>query len=194
MNVNTAWGLTRSEYRQYYIINNAFSNSDIKDINDIGNELNQEKGIVANKDYNNFRDTIIAWIPSNNNNYVWLFSKLTDIITQVNNMYFKFDLHSIQNLQYSIYNEGCFYKKHYDISPFNPNNGMRKLSFSLQLSEESDYEGGDVILHNENSGVRFPRSKGTLAFFPSYTPHEVTPITKGTRRALVGWVQGPNFK
>jgi len=33
-----------------------------------------------------------------------------------------------------------------------------------------------------------------MIFFPSYTLHEVTPVTKGTRYTLVGWVHGPAFK
>ena len=34
----------------------------------------------------------------------------------------------------------------------------------------------------------------TITFFPSYTLHDVTAITKGTRKALVGWVLGPRWK
>jgi hypothetical protein len=31
-------------------------------------------------------------------------------------------------------------------------------------------------------------------YFPSYMVHRVTPITSGTRKAIVAWVTGPGFK
>ena len=34
----------------------------------------------------------------------------------------------------------------------------------------------------------------TLAIFPTYWLHRVTPVTKGTRDAVVGWVHGPSFR
>ena len=38
------------------------------------------------------------------------------------------------------------------------------------------------------------RNKGTAMYFPSYVLHEVTPVIKGTRISLVGWITGPAFK
>ena len=39
-----------------------------------------------------------------------------------------------------------------------------------------------------------PKTKGTIVFFQSNILHEVKPIKKGTRHALVSWVQGPNLR
>ena len=72
--------------------------------------------------------------------------------------------------------------------------GTRKLSFSLLLSDSDDYEGGDLLLHTQIQPTETKRKKGTIIFFPSYTLHEVTKVTKGTRCALVGWATGPAFK
>lgn len=33
-----------------------------------------------------------------------------------------------------------------------------------------------------------------LTAFPSYTMHRVTPVTRGVRKALVAWVNGPDFR
>ena len=33
-----------------------------------------------------------------------------------------------------------------------------------------------------------------MAVFPSYSLYEVTPVTKGERYSLVGWITGPQFK
>ena len=33
-----------------------------------------------------------------------------------------------------------------------------------------------------------------MIMFPSTMLHEVTPVTRGVRRSLVGWVLGPRLK
>lgn len=35
---------------------------------------------------------------------------------------------------------------------------------------------------------------GTIIIFPSFVYHQVTPITKGTRKSLVNWSLGFPFK
>ena len=69
----------------------------------------------------------------------------------------------------------------------------RKLSFSLLLSDPDEYEGGDLIIATVNGHHIIPKGKGLIVFFPAYTEHEVTPVTKGIRRSLVGWIHGPHF-
>jgi len=39
-----------------------------------------------------------------------------------------------------------------------------------------------------------PRGKGVSTFFPSFTMHRVTPVTKGTRKSLVLWIGGEHYK
>ncbi len=70
----------------------------------------------------------------------------------------------------------------------------RKLAFTLQLSNPEDYEGGDLEFHNVEIDLKSLRKKGTLAIFPTYWLHRVSPVTKGTRDAVVGWVHGPSFR
>jgi len=72
---------------------------------------------------------------------------------------------------------------------------VRKLSFSLQLSNPEDYEGGELELINE-SGESYiaPKAQGCLVLFDSRTRHRVRTVTKGTRKSLVGWVLGPRWK
>ena len=50
------------------------------------------------------------------------------------------------------------------------------------------------MLFRSDSPEYMPREQGQIIVFPSYTLHEVTPITKGTRYSLVSWVSGPSFK
>lgn len=139
------------------------------------------------------RKTKISWIPSTEDN-AWMFRMLTDITLQANDKWFGMDLHTIESLQYSVYHDGGFYDKHIDHFYQGVGQNPRKLSFTLQLTDPSEYEGGKTLIHNAADPWPIPQEKGTLTFFPSYTLHEVTPVTSGTRRALVGWVTGPRLK
>ena len=177
----------------------AFSNDEVNKIMLLGDNLSKEEAQVGpgGKPTKNFkvRKTTISFIPVTDDSE-WLFRKLTDIINIANEEYFKFNINKIQTLQYSIYNIGDFYDIHVD-TQINNFNGMRKISFSLQLTDEEDYSGGDlVIITGENSGSSREnlRKKGTIILFNSMLGHEVTPVTSGTRKALVGWVTGPLFK
>ena len=39
-----------------------------------------------------------------------------------------------------------------------------------------------------------PRTRGAVIAFPSFFLHRVTPIISGTRKALVVWATGPEFR
>ncbi len=70
----------------------------------------------------------------------------------------------------------------------------RKLAFTIQLTDATDYAGGDLEFHNVEIDAKSLRQKGTLAIFPTYWLHRVKPVTKGTRDTVVGWVHGPSFR
>ena len=56
---------------------------------------------------------------------------------------------------------------------------VRKLSFTLQLSDPDDYEGGNVELINEaNENYIAPRERGTMILFDSRTQHRVIKLQK----------------
>jgi PKHD-type hydroxylase len=112
----------------------------------------------------------------------------------MNDRMYNFDLTYIEILQFSIYELGDFYNDHMDtIKPVCVHN--RKLSFSIQLSEPDAYQGSDLEINvNAAKFEAAPKTQGTAVFFPSYSVHRVTPLTKGVRYALVGWVCGPAFR
>jgi PKHD-type hydroxylase len=70
----------------------------------------------------------------------------------------------------------------------------RKLSLILQLSDATEYEGGELQLKDSSDHTAVERKKGHLIAFPSYLLHRVTPVTKGIRRSLVVWISGPAFR
>lgn len=144
---------------------------------------------VVNKE---IRDSHMYFI-SPENQYQWLFRRLTDVIVELNERYFNFDVTGlIEGIQFTHYKgKGNYYGKHLD----SMHGGViRKLSVSVQLSDSKKYKGGDLILHTGSKGTIMRKDQGTLFIFPSYTLHEVTPVTKGERNSLVCWVNGPSFK
>jgi PKHD-type hydroxylase len=74
------------------------------------------------------------------------------------------------------------------------NNSPRKLSMVLQLSDPSEYDGGDLEFYVQSEPIKAEKKKGIVYVFPSWVLHRVTPVTRGTRRSLVMWIAGPKFK
>ena len=71
---------------------------------------------------------------------------------------------------------------------------IRQLSISIQLTDENNYEGGNLELLQSDKADKMEKTQGKLIMFPSFVQHRVTPVTKGERNSLVIWVTGNNFK
>ena len=152
------------------------------------------QGSPSVEDTVKIRRSPVSWIRSDVQENRWIFERLVNHITSINKQFFNYDLTDIQSLQFTRYDgtEGGFYGKHIDM--MYQGTGTRKLSVSIQLSDGADYEGGDLLLHTRDDAERPFKKQGTGIFFPSWTLHEVAPVTKGIRYSLVAWVQGPRFK
>ena len=79
------------------------------------------------------------------------------------------------------YETGGFYSEHVDHSPDN----TRAVSCSIILND--DYEGGEFSFFGREHIIK--ASKGDVIMFPSnfVYRHEVLPVTKGTRYAIITW-------
>ena len=127
----------------------------------------------------------------------WIFNKLNNFIQMINNKFYNFDLVGYNNFQFSTYNskENGHYDWHIDsyVNNSNPNGtGLhRKLSMTLLLND--DFEGGDFEI-NLSQPQKIEVKKGRAIFYPSFVLHRVTPVTKGIRKSLVIWVEGPRWK
>ena len=78
----------------------------------------------------------------------WINALLCGYIRYANHANFHYDLSDWDKeaLQISKYSKGEFYKMHMD---FGPDIHMtRKLSITVQLSDENDYEGGDLRFYS----------------------------------------------
>lgn len=124
----------------------------------------------------------------------WLYQRVERTLRALNAQTYKFDLAGFSEpFQYIVYHgaEGGHFAWHVD-------NGhlpvSRKLSASLQLTDGALYEGCDLELQGGSQIEVASRSRGALVVFPSYVLHRVTPIRSGTRKAVVIWSTGPNFR
>jgi PKHD-type hydroxylase len=169
-----------------------FSNEELDKIVELGTALQSQHGVALGEDPE-YRRSNISWMHTDANNS-WIYNTLTWNVQTVNRDYFEYDLTHIEPLQFTEYNSTYqgHYGPHLDIGK--NMGGARKLTFILQLSDPTDYEGGEVRLHLNNTPFPIPKERGKLIFFPSWVLHDVTPVTKGIRRSLVGWVAGPKFK
>lgn len=147
--------------------------------------------------HENLRKSEIGWLDSDGE-YAWLFDRIRECTNAVNADWFRYDLIGFEGLQFTKYacNKDArpdFYSSHKDTALL-PGGTVRKLSFTIQLSDPETYEGGDVVLYNSLiDTANLSRALGSISFFPSYTIHEVTPVTRGVRHSLVGWACGPAF-
>jgi PKHD-type hydroxylase len=71
------------------------------------------------------------------------------------------------------------------------NQDRRRISLSVELSERSDYEGGELEIVPDLVGRPRILPRGSVQLFPSRALHRVTPVVRGTRWALVAWTGAP---
>jgi len=124
-------------------------------------------------------------------------SKILKIVCEVNSNYWQFDLSGLayDDLPSVMRYTGPRndkYDWHVDMGRFF--SSSRKLSFSLQLTNGADYDGGDLEFFNTTPDRQAFRKLGAMVIFPSYWMHRVLPITRGQRDVVVGWVHGPSYR
>tara|TARA_B100002019_G_scaffold137266_1_gene118276 strand:- start:418 stop:984 length:567 start_codon:yes stop_codon:yes gene_type:complete len=187
------WYLYDDPWAAYGHLDNAFTADECDKIIKLSKSIELRDATVDDnfrleKDY---RKNQIGWVePSAETN--WIFRKITDIVTQSNSQLWKFDIETIPELQFTNYvNVEDQYKRHIDMGKTQHH---RKLSFSIQLSDENDYEGCNLQFIQSEFIETAPRKRGSFILFPSFILHQVTPLISGERNALVGWVCGPKFK
>jgi len=191
---NASWAFEVEKLNAWAYWDKAFTPEECKKIIDYAEQFEKINAGVSYKNELNseIRESKVVWItPDPEIN--WVYQRLTDIITRLNQDYFRFDLFGfIEGFQFTEYNAPSgHYGKHVD-SMYNGT--VRKLSFVLQLSDPKDYKGGELQIHLGEEPTVMKKEQGALFAFPSPTLHEVTAITKGRRYSLVGWITGKPFK
>jgi PKHD-type hydroxylase len=138
----------------------------------------------------NIRRSTIAWLDIQDDSE-WLYDKVWQTFLAVNR-WFKFDLLGlVDQIQFATYAVGDKFGWHLDAG--GGQTSTRKLSMSVQLSDDEAYSGGDLEFA-ACSQLDPLRRRGTIIVFPSFLAHQVTPVTCGARHSLVAWAHGPAFK
>lgn len=173
-------------------LENALSEDALKIVNSYVQQHGLESaGAVSIGNDDTIRKTNIRWINTTDETKEF-YNEIRNLVELVNRDKYNFQINKIEPIQYSEYEDGGHYTWHTDSQLRGDDNNTRKISFSILLND--DFEGGDLQLYKfgdqPDTMIMKPNS---VVFFPSFMLHRVTPVTKGVRKALVGWVHGPNF-
>tara|TARA_R100001594_G_scaffold10438_2_gene24550 strand:+ start:3142 stop:3780 length:639 start_codon:yes stop_codon:yes gene_type:complete len=163
------------------------------------------------RDMKRKRDSDVVWLDDN-----WIYNELYPYVHTANkNAGWNFEWDRSESCQFTKYKLNQYYDWHCDSwnKPYdkknlnNPEHGkIRKLSMTCQLTDGSEYEGGelefdfrdydphmrDELKHLRKATEILP--KGSIIIFPSHLWHRVKPVTRGTRYSLVVWHLGHPFK
>ena len=96
-------------------------------------------------------------------------------------------IRKIHSLLVSRFDVGDEYGWHVD-NPF-ASSGRRDLSFTVFLSDETTYEGGQLEIQNSCENSEFVLPAGHVFIYPSSMLHRVVRVTRGVRFACVGWIE-----
>ena len=174
-------------------------------------------GLVGNKKLNKKeiknlkykRNSDVVWL-----NETWIYKEILPYVNIANKSAgWNFQWERSEDIQFTKYKLNQHYDWHCDSwkEPYNmPNtfrhNKIRKLSMTCQLTDGSEYKGGelefdnrdyDPPMRNEAQHVIKAKEilpKGSIIVFPSFVWHRVKPVTKGCRYSLVLWNIGDPFK
>jgi len=175
-----------------------FTPPQCQDIINVGHQQKSEEAKVGTKEKEGkydtkMRITTISWIP---------FKALPDMykrversMLQANGNHFGYEGMKItEPAQFTEYPKGGFYDWHMDADVtglYEP--PVRKISMTILLSNQSEFEGGDLEFMTE--GNKPPQLlQGQAIYFCSLLRHRVAKVKKGIRRSLVMWFGGPPFK
>jgi PKHD-type hydroxylase len=122
------------------------------------------------------------------------FSNIHAITKEANDKVFDFDLLGIIDQDYPQmfrYKENDYYDLHVDINPLSI---TRKLSFIVNLSDPSEYTGGEIQFLNTSIEKELVTSVGSIIIFPSFLPYKITPVLSGEKYIITGHIHGPLYK
>ena len=155
------------------------------------------------------RKSDLVWL-----NDTWIYKELHPYVHEANKFAgWNFEWERSESCQFTKYKHNQYYDWHCDgwdkpyDRPNNPEHGkIRKLSMTCQLTDGSEYTGGelefdfrnyDPHMRDESQHLRRAKEilpKGSIIVFPSFVWHRVKPVTAGTRYSLVVWHLGKPFK
>ena len=154
------------------------------------------------------RKSDLVWL-----NDTWIYKELHPFVNEANEKAgWNYEWDRSESCQFTKYKINQYYDWHSDSWPKpyekeGPEKGkIRKLSMTCQLTDGSEYTGGelefdfrnyDPHMRDESQHLRRAKEilpKGSIIVFPSFVWHRVKPVTSGTRYSLVVWHLGKPFR
>lgn len=190
----------------YAYANAVFDTKQIETIMHLGQSLDLQTGTIQRNENSTAKPTIDKNVRTSKTAFLkldtessWIFERLDEVITVLNNEYYQMDVWGYDEIQYSEYHaeDKAQYDWHMDTNTGSENKessgGIRKLSVTLLLND--DFEGGEfqMNLSSEKRPSTIEMTAGMLILFPSILLHRVAPVTLNTRKSLVLWLVGPKF-
>jgi len=93
----------------------------------------------------------------------------------------------IHGIMFTKSQKDMHYGRHID-NPF-MSSGRSDLSFTISLSHQDSYEGGELLIETINSDNKFKLNAGEIIIYPSTYLHSVEEIKNGERIVCVGWIE-----
>jgi len=149
------------------------------------------------------RNSNIVWLDQ-----AWIYKELQPYVHRANAAAgWNFQWNRTESVQFTKYNINQYYDWHCDSweKPYK-NGEIRKLSMTCQLTDGSEYEGGELEFdfrqydpHRRDEAKHLRKAteispRGSIIVFPSFVWHRVKPVKKGVRYSLVAWNNGASFK
>jgi PKHD-type hydroxylase len=136
------------------------------------------------------RSCTVRWLTNQ-----WIKDLIWSYVVRANKAGFDFAIENECGLQFIEYEavRGDHYHWHHDVDWNGQSPSDRKISATIQLSDPSEYQGGEFEFEAIQTTADF-KSKGTVLVFPSYLRHRIHPVTSGKRYALVAWFSGPRWR
>jgi len=175
--------------QQPFVYERVFSREQCARIRELGAAQRLWRGRSSSEE-DDYRVCTTSWLEETAAT-AFVFDRLRELVRSVNGLYGLDAAGFGEPLHYICYEPGGHFDWHTDlgIGPMS----TRKISVSVQLSDDSDYCGGDLEFCPHGVIERF-RGIGNAVAFPSYIAHRVLPVTTGHRHALVAWIHGPRFR
>ena len=181
-----------------------FTPEQCKKIVNLASTLPSQQGHLGvngvEKTNDDYRRSTIRFIQKDDSRFAFLYDAIWKMAMSANDDYFGFHISKLDYIQFAEYDASYKgeYKDHHDVFWLNNDPYYhRKLSAVIQLSDPSEYEGGDLELIDVQNGAPTReeiKEQGTSIFFPSFFLHRATPVTKGKRYSLAVWFDGPKWR
>jgi PKHD-type hydroxylase len=142
----------------------------------------------------NIRSCDVRWLDRNAESEI--VDRFMSFVRSSNRTNFGINIVSPFEIQFTEYyaTDNGKYDWHHDVFFEADRSYNRKLTVVIQLSDPSEYEGGQFEFFSMPSPGEVFMPRGSLLIFPSFFNHRVLPVTKGVRRSLVSWIEGPRWQ